>query len=128
MYNEYIAEQNKVLFNFNNFTYGNRILSKEDISKYLIQLDKDTAIKYIKQFEENRDNIESLFKENNADKDNDIKTMILNDDGVYEEQDDTLGTQIENYRKELVAEIISNGIDKQFQTVVHDFNKADANK
>lgn len=129
MYNEYIAETNKVLFNFNNFTYGNKILSKNDISKYLIQLDKDYAVNYIKQFEKYRLEIKEQFREENINKNDDTKLMVLNDDGVYEEQDDTLELRIDNYRKELIAKIISdNGVNKQFQTVIHGSNETNANK
>lgn len=129
MYNEYIAETNKVLFNFNNFTYGNRILSKNDISKYLIQLDKDTATKYIKQFEKNKITIRHDFEEENAENNTNVKIMVLNNDGVYEEQEDNLDTRIDNYRKEFVVKIISNnGIDKQFQTIIHSSNETNTNK
>lgn len=129
MYNEYIAETNKVLFNFNNFTYGNRILSKNDISKYLIQLDKDVATKYIEQFEKNKITIRHDFEEENAENNTNVKIMVLNNDGVYEEQEDNLDTRIDNYRKELIAKIISNnGIDKQFQTIIRGSNETNTNK
>lgn len=129
MYNEYIAETNKVLFNFNNFTYGNRILSKNDISKYLIQLDKDSAVNYIKQFEKYRLEIKEQFREENINENDDAKIMVLNNDGIYEEQDDSLELRIDNYRKELIAKIISNnGVDKQFQTVIHGSNETNTNK
>ena len=129
MYNEYIAETNKVLFNFNNFTYGNKILSKNDISKYLIQLDKDSAVNYIKQFEKYRLEIKEQFREENINENDDTKIMVLNDDGIYEEQYDTLELRIDNYRKELIAKIISNnGVDKQFKTVIHGSNETNTNK
>lgn len=129
MYNEYIAETNKVLFNFNNFTYGNRILSKNDIFKYLIQLDKDTATKYIEQFEKNKITIRHAFEEENAKNNTNVKIMVLNDNGIYEEQEDNLDTRIDNYRKELIAKIISNnGIDKQFQTIIRGSNETNTNK
>lgn len=129
MYNEYIAEINKVLFNINNFTYGSKILSKNDISNYLIQLDKDVAIKYIEQFEKNKIAIRHNFEKENTENNTNIKTMVLNDDGVYEEQEDNLDTRIDDYRKELIAKIISNnGVDKQFQIVIHGSNKTNTNK
>lgn len=129
MYNEYIADTNKVLFNFNNFTYGNRILSKNDISKYLIQLDKDSAINYIKKLEKYRAEIKEQFEKENTNKDDNTKIMVINEDGVYEEQDDSVELRIDNYRQELIAKIISdNGVDKQFQTVIHGSNETNANK
>lgn len=129
MYNEYIAETNKVLFNFSNFTYGNRILSKNDISKYLIQLDKDFAINCIKQFEKYRIEAKEQFEKENINKDDNTKVMVLNKDGVYEEQDDSLELRIDNYRKDLITKIISNnGVDKQFQTIIHGSDETNTNK
>ena len=43
MYNEFITVENKVLLNIENFTWGNKMLSKNNISQQLISISKEEA-------------------------------------------------------------------------------------
>lgn len=115
-YNKYTAPQGKVLFNTENFTYGNTILSIHDLN--LIVLDEEEAEalydQYLKEQEaikeveqENETNTESIpFKaRSNAN----VALMALNDEGEYEEavEDDPLLT----FRKEKLIELMAKGVN-----------------
>lgn len=123
-YNEYIAEQGKVLFNLKTFTYGNRIITKNNYSSYLIQINKDEAETYIKMFENKQHELRNIEFNKQKDKNNDT-IMTMNDSGEYvESQVQTIDEQIDSYRKELGGQLLTQcGIDKNFQTITHNTEK-----
>ena len=43
MYNEFITIEGKVLLNIENFTWGNKILSKQDLKNVLLSIAKEEA-------------------------------------------------------------------------------------
>lgn len=101
MYNEYKASNNKVLFNIKNFTYGNRILSINDISGELIELDKSVAEKYANEYSKQ---IEEYYNQEKKIK-SDEHIMTLNEDGIYSEN--TEENNINSITITLVAEILT---------------------
>lgn len=119
-YNEYIAEQGKVLFNLKTFTYGNKIITKNDYSNYLIQIDKNDAETYSKMFENKQHELRDIEfkKQKNIDDDT---IMTQDDSGEYvETQNQNIDEQIDAYRKELGGQLLTQcGIDKNFQTITH---------
>lgn len=50
MYYRFTTSENKVLFDIHRFTYGDIMINKNDISKYLFSVDKEIAENYIKRY------------------------------------------------------------------------------
>lgn len=100
-YNEYKANTDKVLFNIKKFTYGNRILSINDISGELIELDKSVAEKYANEYSKR---IEEYYNQQKKVK-SDEHIMTLNEDGTYSEN--TEENNIDSIATTLVAEILT---------------------
>lgn len=101
MYNEYIANDNKVLLNIKNFTWGHRILSKNDLSSILIEVDKEIAEQYCEEYKLKKEELTKGLEQNNAN----ISTMSENEDGTYIEQKDFSPSNAA--RIELVSEILT---------------------
>ena len=116
IYNEYIAEQDKVLFNLKTFSYGNRIITKDDYGDYLIQISKEVAKEYIQLLKDKQEEYNNIQQENINE-----SIMVMNDDGEYVEQPNHSKEEvIEKYRLELGGQLITKyGINKHFQTIIH---------
>lgn len=100
-YNEYKANEGKVLLNLNNFTYGNTILSKHDLSSRLIELDKSVAEKYANKYSKQ---MEEYYNKQEKVKSNE-QIMILDENGIYSEN--TEENNIDSITTTLVAEILT---------------------
>lgn len=100
-YNEYKANNGKVLLNLNNFTYGNTIISKHDLSSKLIELDKSVAEKYANEYYKR---IEEYYNQQEKVK-SDEHIMTLDEDGTYSEN--TEENNIYSITTTLVAEILT---------------------
>lgn len=112
MYNEYISKEGKVLFNINNFTWGNKILSQSDLSNYLIELDKDIAKKYQEEYNNKVKEINEEQNNSTIDNIDDMETygIILNDDGTETNTiEESINNKIKNIKLSIISEIISNG-------------------
>lgn len=118
-YNEYIAKENKVLFNIDNFTYGSRILSAFKLN--LIEIDINKA----KQLKEDYNNkIEELNNKYNQ-KDNKTisdEVLELNEEtNTYEQID--FDTELANYKNNIVNSLIFEGyIINDIQIIKHNTN------
>lgn len=82
MYNEYIANEGKVLLNISTFNYGNRILSKEDIAVQLVETTKEIAEQFKNEYDilsKNKENDVSAYNINTSEfTEEDFKKEILN--------------------------------------------------
>lgn len=124
-YNEYKAPEGKVLFNLDNFTYGNTILSIHNLN--LVVLDKEEAEILSNEYEAEKRRIEeeqrklekSKLKEENNSEDYGIQTMSLDEEGFYVE-DDTKEeinnskvnelSDIEKHKQNAIASLLARGI------------------
>lgn len=116
-YNEYIAKDNKVLFNIDNFTYGDRILSAKKLN--LVEIDLNIA----KQLKDNFNNKkEELYKKYENDSNEEIQTLELNEDTeVYEEK--TLDNEINNYKNNIINNLLQQGyIINDVEFIIHTTN------
>lgn len=119
-YNEYIAKENKVLFNIDNFTYGNRILSAFKLN--LIEIDINKA----KQLKEDYNNkIEELNNKYNQKDNNETisnEVLELNEEtNTYEQID--FDTELVNYKNNIVNSLIFEGyIINDIQIIKHNTN------
>lgn len=116
-YNEYIAKENKVLFNIDNFTYGSRILSAFKLN--LIEIDINKA----KQLKEDYNNkIEELNNKYNQKNNNETildEVLELNEEtNTYEQID--FDTELVNYKNNIVNSLIFEGyIINDIQIIKH---------
>lgn len=131
-YNEYKAPKGKVLFNVENFTYGNTMLSVHDLN--LIVLDKEEAEQLYQEYLKKQN--ETAEAEQNEVQDNpeeqiqtfssrmrqaNISTMSLNEDGEYEvdeesdsmqesAEDDSQKSPLELFKKDKIADLLVKGV------------------
>lgn len=107
-YNKYIAPAGKVLFNTENFTYGNTILSVHDLN--LIILDEKEAEKLYQEYlaKENKINEERNKEQASDEANNEAVAMVLNEDGVYEEES---RQPLLDFRKEKLIELMAKGVN-----------------
>lgn len=119
-YNEFKAPTGKVLFNLDNFTYGNTILSAFDLN--LIVLDKEEAEQLANEYIEKQEEIRQQ-ETINTDNENDevqsspakarrmnVATMNLNEDGEYEEVADEPKDELIEFKQQHIANLIARGI------------------
>lgn len=130
-YNEYKAPDGKVLFNLDNFTYGNTILSIHNLN--LVVLDKEEAERLSNEYEAEKRRIEEEQrkleeeskhkKENNIEEDNSedygIQTMSLDEEGFYVEDatEEEINnskvnelSDIEKHKQNAIASLLARGI------------------
>lgn len=128
MYNEYIASEGNVLLNVVTFTYGNRILSKYDISGNLIETTKEIALEYIEKYNNSNEEINSEY-DSKLKEINDVKleqeklgimTLGIEDsiDSLNEDKENKLNI----VRANLYAEIKTKGYIKNnnVQSIKHE--------
>lgn len=96
-YNEYLAQDGKVIFNIYNFTYGKRMISKDDLSGHLFECTKDKAEEYIQKYKQQQEALQVQEAEKQAEG---IITL-----------DNTEDTDpLVRIRQDLVSEMLSNNI------------------
>lgn len=115
-YNEYVAKDNKVLFNIDNFTYGNRILSAKKLN--LIEIDLNTAEEIKNNFNNKKEELYKKYEDNNE-----IQTLELNENiEVYEEK--TLDKEINYYKNSIITNLLQQGyIINDVQIIKHNTDK-----
>lgn len=137
MYNEYKARDNKVLLNIKNFSIGNIIISKEDISSFLFEVDKDVAENIINKYNietkeinfkidntinERHKNGESLKDLYNIIEDN--QSIMIMSDNTDNDTDNliTLKNEKNNIRNKYISELLfNNTTSKQnIQIIIHE--------
>lgn len=115
-YNEYIAPKSKVLFDINDFTYGNTVLSAHNLN--LVILDKEEADVLMKAYQEKEEEIRAKEREENKPKEevqenqeeSNVAVMALNDEGEYEEIQEVKEQSLEDFKREHIAELLAKGI------------------
>lgn len=124
-YNEYKAPDGKVLFNLDDFTYGNTILSIHNLN--LVVLDKEEAERLSNEYETEKRRIEeeqrkleeSKLKEENNSENYGIQTMSLDEEGFYVEDatEEEINnskvnelSDIEKHKQNAIASLLARGI------------------
>lgn len=112
-YNEYIAPKGKVLFDVNDFTYGNTVLSAHNLN--LVILDKEEADALMKAYQEKEEEIRAKEREENKPKEevqeeSNVAVMALNDEGEYEEVQEVKEQSLEDFKREHIAGLLAKGI------------------
>lgn len=125
-YFEYKAPKGKVLFDLENFTYGNTVISVTEMN--LIVLDKKEAEALSKAYQEEQERLreeeriaeeERIKQEQNGEANqevqtfkaranNSISTLALNDEGEYEE---TVEDPLLAFRKDKIIELMAKGVN-----------------
>lgn len=121
-YNKYVAPKGKVLFNTEDFTYGNTILSAYDLNLIILEEAEAKSLSNayrneqdkFKEEEQQNTKIESNEEEQpvtfaNKTRSN-IATMVLNDAGEYEEIEEDKDPLIE-FKKEKLIELLAKGVN-----------------
>lgn len=117
-YNEYISKGENVLFNIDNFTYGNRILSIHKLN--LIEISVDEAKQLQTDYENKKRELENKYS---TKEDDEVQVLELNDDtDIYEEIN--YETKLAKYKNEIIFSLISQGyIVNDVQLIIHNTDK-----
>ena len=113
-YYEFVANQGKVLFNMKLFNYGNRIISKEDISGYLVEMNKEDAEQYANLYQQESKEIEEAIVKKETDirraRYNQKQKGIVLMNEISEEEEIANATAEENERLNIIKKDIIGSI------------------
>lgn len=119
-YNEYIAKENKVLFNIDNFTYGSRILSAFKLN--LIEIDINKAKQLKEDYNNKIEELNNKYNQKDNNKTISDEVLELNEEtNTYEQID--FNTELANYKNNIVNSLIFEGyIINDIQIIKHNTN------
>lgn len=116
MYNEFITVENKVLLNIENFTWGNKMLSKNDISQQLISISKEEA-----EYNSNLYNTEVERIQNLPDEEVNPDVIEIDDNGneIPKKSKDEM---IAEYAETLKQGLLDKGyvLGKDIEVIIHE--------